>query len=244
MKIILTLLVSFTLLSGSKMDSRSVLKAMHDKYAGKWYTSFTFIQTTERYRNDSLINTQTWYEALHLPYSFRIDFGDIKDGNGVIFSRDSMYIFRNDSLKRTDVNDDDLTFLLGGMYFMSFDSVTTHFQTLHYDLTKFHEDTFMGKAVYVIGADKAGEKVNQIWIDKNKLVLLRFIEFADGRKSEGVFENHQPFGGGWSEQKCSFYFDDKLAQVEYYHDCKANVPLDDAIFDPAMFGKVHWYHKN
>ncbi|MEO7210186.1 MAG: hypothetical protein ABIY35_04505 [Chitinophagaceae bacterium] len=244
MKIILSFLLSFALFTGSKTDSKSVLKIMHDKYAGKWYTSFTFIQTTERYRNDSLINTQTWYEALHLPYSFRIDFGDIKDGNAVIFSRDSMYIFRNDSLKRTDANNDDLTFLLGGMYIMPFDSVTTHFQILNYDLNKFHEDTFMGNPVYVIGADKAGEKVNQIWIDKNKLVLLRFIEYADGRKSEGIFENHKQFGGGWSEQKCSFYFDDKLAQVEYYHDCKANVSLDDAIFDPAMFGKVHWYQKN
>lgn len=244
MKIILSFLLSIALLFGSKTDSKSVLKRMHEKYTGKWYTSFTFTQTTERYRNDSLINTQTWYEALHLPYYFRIDFGDIKDGNAVIYNRDSMYIFSKKNLEKKDLSNDDLTFLLGGMYFMPFDSVIAHFQTLHYDLNKFHEDTFMGNEVYVIGADKAGEKVNQIWIDKKRLILLRFIEFADGRKSEGVFENHKKFGGGWSEQKCSFYFDDKLAQVEYYYDCKANLTLDDAIFDPAMFGKVHWYQKN
>jgi len=231
-------------LQSDHADSISVLKKMHDKYSGQWYKSFTFTQTTERYKRDTLVDTQTWYEALKLPDLFRIDFGDLKDGNAVIFHRDSMYIFRHDSLKRKEVNDDNLTFLLGGMYFIPFDSVTVHLNALNYDLQKFHEDTFMGKPVYVIGANKAGEKVNQLWIEQDRLILLRFIEYTDGRKSEGVFENHLPFEGGWCEQKCSFYFDDQLAQVEYYHNCKANVSLDDAIFDPKMFGKVHWYQKD
>lgn len=244
MKTIVTLLVSISFILGNKMDSTTVLKKMHDRYTGKWYTSFTFNQTTERYRNDTLRSTQTWYEALKLPYLFRIDFGDIKEGNAVIYNRDSMYVFRNDSLKRTDVNNDNLTFLLGGMYFMPFDSVLTKMKSFHFDLDKFHEDTFMGNEVYVIGANTKDEKANQVWIDKDKLVLLRLIEYENGNKSEGVFENHKQFGGGWSETKVSFYFDDKLAQVEYYHDCKANVALEDAIFDPNMFGKIHWYKQN
>lgn len=244
MKTILVFLLAISINAGNKIDSETVLKSMHDKYTGKWYTSFTFSQTTERYRNDTLRSTQTWYEALKLPYLFRIDFGDIKEGNAVIYNRDSMYVFRNDSLKRTDANNDNLTFLLGGMYFISFDSVLAKMKAFHFDLDKFHEDTFMGNAVYVIGANASGEKVNQIWIDKDKLVLLRLIEYINDNKSEAVFENHQQFGGGWSETKVSFYFDDQLSQVEYYHNCKANVPLDDAIFDPRKFGKLHWYQKN
>lgn len=244
MKTILTFLLSISIVTGNKMDSTAVLKSMHDRYTGKWYTSFTFTQSTERYRGDTLWNTQTWYEALKLPYFFRIDFGEISAGNAVIYNRDSMYVFKDKVLKRTDVNDDNLTFLLGGMYFIPFDSVIAKMKEFHFDLNKFHEDTFMGNAVYVIGANATGEKVNQIWIDKNRLILLRLIEYTNGNKSEAVFENHQQFGGGWSETKVSFYFDDQLSQVEYYHNCKANVPLDDAIFDPNMFGKIHWYKEN
>jgi hypothetical protein len=221
-------------------NSAEVLKNMHDRYAGKWYRTFTFNQTTERYRNDSLVNTTTWYEALSLPDNFRIDFGDPKEGNGIIFHKDSMYSFRKGQLLRTAVNNDDLTFLLGGMYFYPMEEVMKTLTKFGYDLNKFHEDTWQNEKVYVIGADNAGEKKSQLWIDKDKLVMVRFIKYENGHKEEGVFSDHKKFAGGWSETKCVFYFDDKLGQVEYYHDCKANEPLDPKVFDPAFFGKVHW----
>ncbi|SFQ50214.1 hypothetical protein [Parafilimonas terrae] len=37
----------------------NILAKMHAKYAGKWMKSFSFTQTTESYRNDSLIKTST-----------------------------------------------------------------------------------------------------------------------------------------------------------------------------------------
>ena len=238
MKIFLAF-ISLLTLSAPK-NSQELLKMMHDRYSGKWYKTFTFNQTTERYKNDSLINKSTWYEALMLPDNFRIDFGDIKDGNGVIFHKDSMYNFHKGQLMRTMVNNDDLTFLLGGMYFTPMDEVYKTISKFGYDLNKFHVDRWQDKKVYVIGADSAGEKSNQLWIDEEKMVLVRFIKYEDGHKEEGIFSDHKKFAGGWSETKCIFYFDDKLGQVENYHDCKANEPLDPKVFDPAYFGKVHW----
>jgi hypothetical protein len=64
------------------------------------------------------------------------------------------------------------------MYSNTFDQVLAHFKTLNYDLSKFHADTWKGKPVYVIGADKDGDRVNQLWIDKEKLVAVRFIKFT------------------------------------------------------------------
>lgn len=237
------MLLSFLVFSGfftSPHNSQEVLKKMYDRYAGKWYKTFTFNQTTERYKNDSLINKTTWYEALLLPDNFRIDFGEIKDGNGVIFHKDSMYSFRKGQLIKTAVNNDDLTFLLGGMYFYNQDEVFKTISGFGYNLNKFHEDKWQHEKVFVIGADSAGEKTNQLWIDEDKLVMVRFIKYENGHKEEGIFADHKKFDGGWSETKCTFYFDDKLGQVEYYHDCKANETIDPKVFDPAYFGKVHW----
>ena len=51
------------------------------------------------------------------------------------------------------------------------------------------------------------------------------------------FEDYQPFAGGWSETKCRFYINGKLIQVEAYKDCKANITLEDRIFDPSKLNR-------
>ncbi|MBA2248978.1 MAG: hypothetical protein H0W12_02160 [Chitinophagaceae bacterium] len=244
MKIILLAIAVITLSTSANFSSKDVLKKMHDRYTGKWYKTFSFVQTTENYRHDSLIRTSTWYEAIVFPDKFRMDFGDLKNGNAMINNKDSAYAFRNNKLIRTSVNDEELTFLLGGMYFYPLDTTLNRLPRSGYDLSKFHEDTWQGKPVYVIGADNNAEKTSQLWIDREKLILLRFINFKDNRKEEGVFENHKQLGGGWSETKCTFYFDDKLVQKEYYKECKVNEPVDPAVFSPTQFGKVHWYKGN
>ena len=229
--LLLIVLCSF---SGEK-SGEDVLKDMHKRYAGKWYRSFTFNQTTEQYKNDSIIKTSTWYEAIVFPDKFRIDFGEKKDSNAVIYLKDSVYSFRKGKLMRKAFNDDDLTFLLGGMYSHSFDSVKAKIQRQGYDINKFHEDNWKGQPVYVIGASSADEKTNQLWIDKEKLVVLKFIKYDGAEKEEGVFYGHQRFGNAWSETACDFYVNDKLIQKEKYHDCKADVKIDEGIFDPYHF---------
>ena len=228
------LFIIFCSFSGAK-NAEDVLRDMHKRYAGKWYKSFTFNQTTEQYRNDSLIKTSTWYEAINFPDKFRIDFGEKKEGNAVIYLKDSVYYFRKGKLAHAGFNDDDLTFLLGGMYFYSFDTVKVKLQKLGYSLDKFHEDNWQGQPVYVIGAATSTERSNQLWIDKEKLIVLKFIKFDGADKEEGIFSGHQRFGKGWSETSCDFYVNDKLVQKEKYHDCKADVYIDPVIFDPVNF---------
>ncbi len=176
------------------VDGNDVLKTMFKQYGGKWYKTFTFTQTTERYRNDS--------------------------GNAVVYKGDSSYNFRRGKLLRTRKDANDLTFLLGGMYFYTYAAAAEKMKTLGYDLSKSFETTWKGKPVYVIGAAADGEKVNQLWIDKDKLVMIRFLKYENGRKEEGILDGHIKAGIGWTETKADFYFDDKLLQKESYHDFK------------------------
>lgn len=213
-------------------DGEAIFKKMYNTYHGKWFKTFTFNQTTEIYRNDSLVRTQTWYEYVHYPDRFRIDFGVRDSGNAVIFKGDSAYRIRKGNLVSVTKDANDLTFLLGGLYFYPYNKVIEKLKSLGYDLTKVHEDVLKGTPVYVIGADKGDEKSSQLWIDKKRLILLRFITYSKNGKEEGFFENHIKLNGGWSETKCTFYFGGKLAQIEKYHDCKANVPIDPKTFEP------------
>ena len=236
---ILPALVALALLVPAKKNTTSteVLRSMYKKYHGVWHKSLHFNQTTERFRNDSLINTSNWYETIVYPDLLRIDIGTEKSTNGIIFRHDSTYVFRNNKIVRSDKGENELIFFLGGMYSKSFDQVLAHFAELHYDLSKFHTTTWKGKAIYILGADKDDEKVNQLWIDQEKMVAVRFFKYDNNTKEEGTFEQQIPLGKAWSETKCSFYINDKILQTETYHNVTADVPVDIKIFEPATFEK-------
>jgi hypothetical protein len=161
----------------SAQTGEESLARMYNAHKGKWYKTFTFVQQTETYRNDSLQRTATWYEASRFPHDLRIDIEDPKNGNAVIYRKDSTYRFQQGKLARVTAGTNPFTFILGGMYLMPFDSV-------------------------------------KAWQMK--------------------------VGGGWSETRVEFYFDGKLRQLEKYSDLKADMPLDERVFDPAWFGQVHW----
>jgi hypothetical protein len=238
MKILSTILLLFLLpLAHKGANSTEVLQSMYSRYHGQWHKSLTFNQTTERYRNDTLLKTSTWYETIVYPDLLRIDFDSLRSSNGIIFRHDSTYVFRNKKIVRSTKDENELIFFLGGMYAMPFDKVLSHFADLHYDLTKFHTSIWKGKPVYVLGADKDGDKVNQLWIDQDKLIAVRFIKYDGGTKEEGFFEQQIPLKKAWSETKCSFYINDKLLQVESYHDVVADAPVDMRMFDPNSLNR-------
>jgi hypothetical protein len=222
--------------SGEDPAAITLLHKMYDRYHAKWHHNLTFNQTTEQYRHDSLIKSTTWYERILYPGNLRIDFDSIQSGNGFMLSGDSVYVYTHHAITRRIKGDNDgLVFILGGLYFMPFDAVLAKFKELHYDLGKSHNDTWKGRPVLVIGANSADEKVNQLWIDADKLVPVRFFKFDNNSKEEGIFEDHVAVtGGGWSETKCTFYRNDHLLQVEKYHDVTGDAPMDPAIFDPAQ----------
>jgi outer membrane lipoprotein-sorting protein len=215
-----------------------VVKMMYSKYAGKWHRTLTFKQKTERYRNDSLISTQTWHEAMLAPDKLRIDIEPLEKGNSIIFRGDSTYNFRNGQLRSANKDENDLIFLLGGLYFYTWDNALTKLKSLGYDLTKTYETEWKGKPVYVIGTtDKADVNSNQLWVDKKDLYLVRMIEKARGTTEECIFENHVKIGGGWSETKASFYFGGKLLQVETYSDYTMPDKLDEQLFNPKLYSR-------
>src|SRR5476651_2482041 len=109
-------LLCVTMLSAGCNKGEHVVKLMYDRYAGKWHRTLTFNQTTERYQNDSLISNQNWHETMLCPDKLRIDIAPYENGNTIIFRGDSTYNIRNGQLKSATAAENDLIFLIGGMY--------------------------------------------------------------------------------------------------------------------------------
>src|ERR1051325_1757555 len=75
-------------------DGESLIRAMHARYAGKWYNTLSFTQkTTRRLPNDS-VRIDTWTEYGAMPGRLRIEMGAREAGNGAIYANDSVYAVR------------------------------------------------------------------------------------------------------------------------------------------------------
>jgi hypothetical protein len=71
---------------------------------------------------------------------------------------------------------------------------------LKFDLSTFHEDTWQGRPVYVVGAKAGDNHSAQFWIDKKNLYFVRMIRPAGGdgtQTQETQFNKYVKLGGGW-----------------------------------------------
>lgn len=232
----------FFVLSSNAQQGVELLKSMHTKNYGHWYQTMTFAQTTEVYRNDSLLRKSTWYEALKLPSDLRIDIEDPSKGNFVLYKKDSSYRFQNHVLRsvRADVNP--FIFFIGGMYYMPFDSVMQQLKNKGYNLNKGYATEWEGNPIYVVGRASEKDSGNAIWIDTKNLWFVRLIETENGQTIDAYMKNHKKLSKGSTETKVDIYINGKLVQVESYDQIQADVPLSNDLFDPAIAASVkHWF---
>lgn len=235
---LLLLFVGLITLSASAQSTEAVLKKMYARYHGTWHSNLTFNQTTLRYKPDGTqSDSSLWVEHILYPDKLRIDVMTDKPVT-ILFRHDSTYYVRGGKTVRSSANENELIFFLGGMYFMPFDSVKAHLAKIHLDITKFHQSTWNGKPVYVLGANTDDEKVKQVWIDADRLIMLRNINYDNNTKEEGIFEDHIALGKAWAERKCSFYINDKLFQVEKYHEITPNQTFAKDMFDVPPAAKA------
>lgn len=72
-----------------------LIQSLQKKYAKSWYKTAIFVQKTTNIDKDGNKKVEIWYEALSVPGSLRIDFTPVKDGNGILFTNNQIYSFKN-----------------------------------------------------------------------------------------------------------------------------------------------------
>jgi len=91
------LMFVLTLQQGPIRSGEDLIRAMHDRYAGKWYTTLSFVQHNTATKADGTQEHSTWHEDARIPGNLRIDF--LPDsGNGLLFANDSEYVRQADTL--------------------------------------------------------------------------------------------------------------------------------------------------
>ena len=223
--------------------TEQLIQAMQKKYAKKWYKTATFVQKTTNIDKDGNRKVETWYEAMLLPGSLRIDFTPTKDGNGILFTDGQIYVFKNGKIDNNRPFVHPLMVLGFDIYRMSENEAIEKLKGLKFDLSIFHEDTWQGRPVYVVGAKAGDAHSAQFWIDKKNLYFVRMVRPAgkDGTQTQETrFNEYVKLGGGWMSPEVVFLVDNKVVTIEEYSDLHANVTLPNKLFDPQSFATVHW----
>jgi outer membrane lipoprotein-sorting protein len=239
----LILLIAPATFAAKITTTDELVQAKQKKYSKSWYKTATFVQKTTNIDKDGNQKVETWYEAMSLPGSLRIDFTPTKDGNGILFTNSQIYVFKNGTVDSNRPYVHPLMVLGFDIYRLPQTDVIEKLKGLKFDLSIFREDTWEGRPVYVVGA-KAGDLHSlQFWIDQKNLYFVRMIRPAgkDGAQTqETQFNKYQKLGGGWMSPEVIFSVDGKVVTTEEYSELRANVTLDPKLFDPTSFATVHW----
>ncbi|HTL94225.1 MAG TPA: hypothetical protein VL157_01705 [Gemmatimonadaceae bacterium] len=219
-----------TLTSGDQ-----VIRAMHDRYAGKWYKTLTFQQkTTRRTQADTMV-IETWYETAEVPGRLRIDIAP-RGGTSYIYANDSVYVTNKDSVLRRMAGRNPLLILGFDVYGQPAEKTIEVLHAEGFNLGPVHEDTWKGRPVYVVGAAKGDTLSKQFWVDKDRLLFVRLLEPStrDSTKmGDTRFDDYRPLGGGWIAALVEFYAGGKLMQREEYSDMKADPKIPGNTFTPG-----------
>ncbi|MBK7596856.1 MAG: hypothetical protein IPJ11_16970 [Gemmatimonadetes bacterium] len=225
-------LAALTLLTAPPADGVDVLRAVHARYAGKWFTSMTFVQKT----TFGTGKVQTWYEAMEVPGKLRIDMAPASAGQGMLFRNDTLYRFAAGKQAGARAMKHPMLILLHDVHAVPLDSTVAKLRSLGFDLAKTHETTWDGKAVIVVGALAGDTTSSQFWLEKERLLLVRLIDPS----MDARFSGYNKHGSAWVEGRIEIWQKGKLTQLEEYTDVKTGVQHEPGLFDPARTTTPTW----
>ena len=153
----------------------------------------------------------------------------------MLFTRDPSFRFSAGKLVGTDTLLNELMVLGFDLYAQPIARTETMLRRLGFDLSRFHESTWQGKPVYVIGALRGDTTSKQFYIDRDRLLFLRVIESTPRGRTDTRYSDYVQYGGGWVATQVEQYVNGRRTVLEQYSGVKVNPPISDALFDPKQW---------
>src|SRR6476659_11203159 len=123
-------------------NTNELIAAMQAKYGKTWYKTATFVQETTNFQPDGTSKVETWYEAMSVPGTLRIDFTPTTAGNGILFTDSKIYVFKDGKVENTRPFEHPLLILGFDIYRAPASEIVTKLQALKFNLAEFREDTW------------------------------------------------------------------------------------------------------
>src|SRR5436190_9618079 len=156
--------------------SGGLLKAMHDRYDGKFLKTMSFLQNNTAYTPSGAEVKSQWYEHIEVPGKLRIAFLPATTKSGMVQVDDKVESFDNGIRVDFRPSINPLLLLTADVYVAPTAAIMRGLDSLHVDTEVMHDDEWEGEPVYVVGAKAGDSTSNQMWVDRDHLRLVRFIQ--------------------------------------------------------------------
>jgi hypothetical protein len=220
-------------------SSRDLISTMHDRYADSWYHTLRFAQSNTFYTQSGGEQKSRWVENLSVPGRLRIDFEPLASKSGLLIVNNRVTTFDNGKRVDTRRAIQAILMLTADVYAIPPSITARRLDSLAIDLAKFREDRLDKKRVYVIGGDKDDLESSQVWIDADKLVLVRLIQREKRGDKSLVTDTHvneyKDIDGFPVAHEFVSLRDGKPYFKEEYEDVRVNEPIPASLFDPLKW---------
>jgi hypothetical protein len=215
-----------------------LVRQMHDRYAGKWYKTLSFDQKNTFYASGKE-QTSQWLQRLQVPGRLRVDFLPLSSKSGLLISNNRVTTFDNGRRVDSRRSIQPVLTMTGDVYAIPATVTLRRLDSLGVDLDKFHEEKWQGRRVYVMGAEKGDLESTQVWVDADKLLLLRIIQ-RDKRGDRFIVTDthvgdYREVDGYNVAHEFTSYRDGKVFFKEKYENLKVNPPIAPDVFDPTKW---------
>jgi hypothetical protein len=157
-------------------STSGLVNAMHDRYSGKFLKRMSFLQNNTRYTTTGDEQKSQWYEHLEIPGKRRIAFLPAAQKSGLVQVDDRVASFDNGIRVDFRPSVNPLMLLTADVYVAPVATILRGLDSLDVDHSIIRNAEWEGEPVYVVGAKAGDSTSNQMWVDRNHLRLVRFIQ--------------------------------------------------------------------
>jgi len=157
-------------------SSSGLVKSMHDRYAGKYLKTMSFLQNNTAFTTTGQEQKSQWYEHMEIPGKLRIAFLPASQKSGMVQVDNRVASFDNGIRIDFRPSVHPMLLLTADVFVSPVAAIMRGLDSLSVDHEIIRSDVWEGQPVYVVGAKAGDTTSNQMWVDKDHLRLVRFVQ--------------------------------------------------------------------
>ena len=223
-------------------SANALVKAMHDLYSGKFIRTMSFLQNNTAYAITGQEQKSQWYEHIEVPGKLRIAFLPASQRSGLVQVDDRVASFDNGIRVDFRPSVNPLLLLTADVYAAPITRIIRGLDSLHVDQELIRSDEWDGHPVYVVGAKAGDSTANQMWVDAERMLLLRFIQRSKTGDRTMVsdirVQGYRDIGGFQIPTEFLVIRNGRPVWREQYADVRVNEEFPPGTFDQARWNDI------
>lgn len=239
--ILILLTLAFFSCSAPPQRGIDIIKSMKKNWGENWPAYMLFEQNSVFYKADSVSRIEIWQEAIASPGNLHVRFNGFDTQDGLVFTMDSMFIFKKGINTQTILQHHFLLTLCFDIYFDPPERTAAILEKEGFDMDLITSKIWKGRKVWVIGTiDPSDDQSNKFYIDAENFWVVRVTKQRQESIRDYEIGEYREIDGKWVATQIIFKENDTTYLIEEYFNIRFPDSLDQQIFNPDKFSETKW----